>query len=337
MNTQYKVLVCDDDKAWYESIQPRIQSTIRKSTSLIPVVTYVKSPKEIRDRNLNEYDLFLVDYNFKENETGADIINLIRTNKVYTSVVFYSAQQDTRDVMKDLALEGVYSSNRDRETLLDKIKVVSQLSIKRLLDPNSLRGLFLTTVAEIEQKMDALLIHAHNQLVEACADKIQVRDFVKATLKGMLQSANANLKKLEQQSLDFNEMLAKRGFVDLYKKNQLLKDIIGHEMIKGRFQSAFKKHGIGQAKDLYKLIDEEIRLFRNELAHEPEGRLFNHMSEQVSKLDGNSERKKQMFQGHKSMDFSDESFKYLHYIVCLGQEYNSLMDDLIDALKLPET
>ena len=303
---------------------------------MTPKIDSINRIDELGNRNLNQYDLFLLDYNLEDEnkKTGADLISSIRSKDIYTVVIFYSSDDSLHQEIASKKLDGVYVCNRrDDEHLKEKIKVVSNLSVKRLLDPNSLRGLFLTSVAEIESKMDQLLPLIHDQLVKACAGKVQVRDYVKSTLKELLKREEQKIRKLDGSSLDFSSMVGERCLLDLSRKARLLYSMISNQYMKDKYSPVFSKHRMEISDSFIEVFDSEIRLFRNDLAHEPAERLFGHMRDRVSRLGEYPDRKQQILGERSLLDFQDESFKYLHYIVSLEREYNAFMDDLLEVTK----
>lgn len=57
--------------------------------------------------------MLLVDFNLKGDSSGEGVIQLIRSNNIYTDILFYSSHvQSVTDSMQKFGLEGVYTADR---------------------------------------------------------------------------------------------------------------------------------------------------------------------------------------------------------------------------------
>lgn len=342
MRNNYKVLLCDDSQTWIDSIHDDLYDTIRSSTGLFPDIDPVTTQEEFFKRNCNEYDLFLFDYKLHwGSQDGSNVIAGIRANKVYTTVIFYSSQDTLFDEIASKQLDGVYVCDRSNgDDLLQKVRDVSYLSVKRLLDPSTLRGLFLTSVAELEAKMDTILPKAHDLLMSKYSPSEHHRDFVadyvdkvKSNFDEFIEAANEEKNNISKLSFDFKSMIERPAFLDLYKKISLITTIIFNGKIQSTFRATFNKYNFPLNNEFALMLDHEIRLFRNELAHKNEDDILKSMAKQITNVQSNPTRYKQLFSDWDLGSYDEDLFKYLHYIVTLIKNYSDFFDSLDKCIK----
>lgn len=155
MDLKYKLLWIENDADWAASIEEDIQEMIEGfgfqfDKKLIP---------KQQDLNYNEYDLILMDLNLADGNSGDLLIQKIRGLGVYTDVVFYTAggYSKIKEKVQDLGLEGVYFSDRDIDSFLNKVKSVVLTTIKKVQDLNNLRGLVMAEVSELDAQMEEII------------------------------------------------------------------------------------------------------------------------------------------------------------------------------------
>lgn len=131
--------------------------------------------KKLRARDV---DLFLIDYNLKNNVLGSNIIQEIRKeNDIYTDIVFYSSLSsdfigtvkssfDSPNAME--YFDGVYIVPLGDE-FVDKIQYVVNKIIKSWYNVHSIRGIVLSKASKFEHIVSAIII-AH---YEPCLEEIK--------------------------------------------------------------------------------------------------------------------------------------------------------------------
>lgn len=167
--SQFKVLWIDDQTQKCKRDAKSIESFI-ESMGFEPVVTFEddisdaslreqggRINREIKARNV---DLFIIDYNLKNEIFGSDIIKEIRSNNdIYTDIVFYSSDPETlRDTVKktfDEAsimnyFDGVYVVPLGDE-FIPKIQYVITKIVKSWYNVHSIRGILLSKASKFEQ------------------------------------------------------------------------------------------------------------------------------------------------------------------------------------------
>ena len=105
--------------------------------------------------NYNEYDLILMDYKLSDGNKGDSIINKIRELNVFTEIVFYSSSnlEELRLTIQKNGLDGVFCVSRSEAAFLPKVKDIINLTLRKVLDLNALRGIVMATVSDYDEKM----------------------------------------------------------------------------------------------------------------------------------------------------------------------------------------
>ncbi len=160
MNLIFKVLWFDDTADFFHSLDldPFVDQV--RSWGFESSFELVTTPDEFMRREpFKDYDLIVVDYNLGDNQPhGETFIKRIRDHKVYTELIFYSAQPSANlwAAISQAQLEGVYVANR--QVILDKLLSVAHQSVHKILDLNNMRGMVMAEVGDIDGIIDAILI-----------------------------------------------------------------------------------------------------------------------------------------------------------------------------------
>lgn len=139
--------------------------------------------KAIRARDV---DLFVIDYNLKNNLFGGDVVEEIRQNNdIYTDIIFYSSSTDSLiDAVKNSFdsessmkyFDGVYIAPLGDE-FTEKVRSVILKIIKSWYNVHSIRGILLSKASKFEQ-MIANIIYANYR---PCLDKLKENLAIKGT------------------------------------------------------------------------------------------------------------------------------------------------------------
>ena len=116
--------------------------------------------------------MIVVDRNLEERKGGQDFIADIRSSKIYTEIIFYTAM-NTSDLWEEIyknKLEGVYVSNRD--DIFSKIIKVGEQSIRKILDLENMRGIVMAEVGELDLMLDEIIIIGSDGLTETQRQEI---------------------------------------------------------------------------------------------------------------------------------------------------------------------
>lgn len=171
--SRFKILWIDDQK---KKCKKDIRSVSRIIDSLgfepdIKVVDDI-SKESLSCGTLNreicarDVDLFVVDYNLKNELFGSDIVKEIRNNNnIYTDIVFYSSMEDSlinavktsfdAESIMDYC-DGVYIAPLGNE-FAEKIHYVITKTIKSWYNVHSIRGILLSKASKFEQLVSKII------------------------------------------------------------------------------------------------------------------------------------------------------------------------------------
>lgn len=158
MRLKYNILWVDDHKDDYIEIEmdKNIEAYI-KGLFLDPSIDFFDNVGDAeKSASQKHYDVIFSDYNIDE-KTGRDLIIDIRNKHVNAEVLFYSAQQDPPLLDKDRISFFRLMSNTAYATLEARMKEMIDLTLEKLNDLTSLRGLVMAEVSELDEKMENLI------------------------------------------------------------------------------------------------------------------------------------------------------------------------------------
>jgi CheY-like chemotaxis protein len=186
MKLEYKILWIDNDLQSYidnDSVKDIEEFLLEKGFE--PIIEKVFDEVNL-DQFItkHEYDLIISDYNLN-NTTGDAVIKSIREDKqLDTEILFYTAQSsymNNEQVMKNLAFKERLTFQVGRDTLLQKIEKVIELTLKKLLELNATRGLITAATSELDVEIEEIvmqLIVKHNKsaddLKQIVTDKVHI-------------------------------------------------------------------------------------------------------------------------------------------------------------------
>ena len=174
-----------------------LESDISESSMQSPDGTLYK---KLRARDV---DLFLIDYNLKNNVLGSNIIQEIRKeNNIYSDIVFYSSMNsefigtvkasfDSPNAME--YFDGVYIVPLGDE-FVSKIQYVVNKIIKSWYNVHSIRGIVLSKASKFEHVVSKII----NEHYEPCLAEIKVALHEKG--ENVCKSTNGKWAKVEKES-----------------------------------------------------------------------------------------------------------------------------------------
>lgn len=225
MHLEYNILWCEDNDTWFEQRSEELSPILEEATSLPVRITQKTSVEGVNATILNDYDLFLVDYNLRTQSKGADLIELLRREHVCASIIFYSA--DGADVLRgklyEKRIDGVFVLSRDDEGFNEAVRSISKTVVKKMLDVNALRGLLLSEVAVIEQKMNQLIANTCFSL-DGKPALLDVARLLEKYKEKILEQHDKRIA-LEQSISSIEGLQSSRSF-DLYKKSCFIQNLI---------------------------------------------------------------------------------------------------------------
>ncbi len=166
MKLRYRILWFDDDPDWVEELSEEVVKIVQlegficeNDADIIKIST--KSEFNEDHGTYSDYNIILMDFDLGYYESGADIIKDIRDGNHYTDVLFYSNQETDEEKLRKLIserqIDGVYCSERDDHFFLEKFKQIFLSTIKKIQDPENLRGLVMAEVSDLDDKKKKIL------------------------------------------------------------------------------------------------------------------------------------------------------------------------------------
>lgn len=224
MTLDYKILWIDDNDKFFANHRDYIVEFLEEKGFEAKITEY-KSFEEFVENEKSEahqkiYDLFLIDLNLDNGNTGDQIINKIRKH-VLTDIIFYSTSlKDVRDKINENNIEGIYATSRDKEDFEEKVIDVIDVTIKKVQDVNNLRGLIMAEVAELDRLKKSILLKYNAKDL----NNIKFKKYVKEDIFKQINEELADLEcvinpEYEHCDMDFEKLL-NNFFYDSFKKSR---------------------------------------------------------------------------------------------------------------------
>ncbi|MCB2226683.1 MAG: response regulator [Desulfarculaceae bacterium] len=237
MNLVYKVLWVDDQPVSIRGSVEEIGEHIDK-LGYEPNITVLTpmAERELDDAIENKlWNLIVVDYNLTKEMSGKDFITKIREKGIIASVVFYSADPAmVEQEIKKSALEGVYWASRDDE-LEETLKNVIEYTLRIVMNVNSMRGLVMAEVAEMDYDMEDIIRAHHKNLDNGGKQKIEL-DIYRRIEKSN-NDRSSQIKRIAEE-LSLEKCLDWR-VIDSDKRRRTTQKILGQCKIDGDEFSVF--------------------------------------------------------------------------------------------------
>lgn len=216
MKLVYNILWVDNENGIYKNHKEDILEHLEQ-LGFEAKIKYLYSYEEFIDANLNleEYDLFILDYKLKLGQDGNQIIKIIRSDN-YTEIIFYSGvPNEARKQVFDDKSNGIYITSREFDEFEKDVLGLIDITIKKVQDVNNLRGLIMAEVAELDRIKE--------DIIKKASYKIDNKLLERYTLK-KIKSSGQSCKNVAQRHLDdisnvtFESLFEKIGLVDSNKK-----------------------------------------------------------------------------------------------------------------------
>ncbi|UYO32288.1 response regulator [Bacillus halotolerans] len=157
MSLKYKILWFEDNCEIVSDYSNDIKEFL-EDLGFQPIIVHKEDGKELEVALQEDFDLILTDLNLGEDSTGDKLIEKIRDHSILTEVLFYSgnAQGINNIITKHQWIERV-SFSVGIENLPKKIKQLISLTIKKLQEANTVRGIVMAETSELDMKMLVIL------------------------------------------------------------------------------------------------------------------------------------------------------------------------------------
>lgn len=267
MQIEYKILWIDDEKL--KSQISRVKRYLEDELHFVAKIVKCKSEAELNKKKMNfeNFDLILLDYQLSNSKTTDNILKKIKSKNYCSEICFYSSKGNFLDHVKEdvMSFEGVFFQEGRRE-LVDKVKDIINLTLKKFQDLNNLRGLVMAETSDLDGiKVDILEKALKKKVINELFFYENVISIIISFHKGQIKEINKYCDKKVNTIL---ESIEKK-----YPKHTLDK-LIG----KNCFNSDLKKDAIDKIIKILRLkskynnkeYKKEIQSKRNKLGHERE-------------------------------------------------------------------
>lgn len=223
MKLNYKILWIDDQIEDYieMGIKSEFESYLNSLGFEATVETFENGGKAEESLKKVKYDLILSDYNIEGGDEQGDVlIRKIRSEGVFTEILFYSAQSDFEEIAKNLYTDRVsfFSLINDegmREFKERTYKLIN-LTIDKLQELNSIRGLVMAETSELDNTIMDILSSVFSIV---SSETTQLREYLLKILKESTKSNYDRSNKLDNVD---NQIIIKERILDADKKARVI-------------------------------------------------------------------------------------------------------------------
>ncbi len=302
MRLQYKILWLDDKIA--EFTDDEIIEEIKKflfSYGFIPEIDACDNPNDFFKLLDDSYDLILTDYHMNDMD-GDRVVEKIRGSEyeILTEILFYTAKADLADVSKIdrvsfLETGGVTKDHVD--AILNKVKELIYLTIRKAQDLNNLRGLVMAETSELDSLM--------KQILALTALKSKVSE------KRISEKYEKMLKKSKEKSSEIESYTIPTDFIKLTKTHHFTSGISYDFLYHFSKDKSNDMDPIILLPYIKQVIEE-----RNNLAHNPE--------------DSSTPDKMIIIKKGKPLEYDENKFIEIRKDI---QKYKQIFQEIINSLK----
>lgn len=257
MKLEYNILWIDNDiQDYIDNGEVNNLNLFLEGLGFEPTIVTVEDEAELDNFIFrHKYDLIISDFNLNAT-TGDIIIEKIRTEKGFsTEILFYTAKsnfRDNPDVKERLAFIDRITFHSNRDTFLDKVEKLIELTLDKLLELNATRGVITAATSELDVEIEEICHTLLGQEIsEENKPKIEkiFRTDYKEIKKNFLKRCKAQR---DSHLLDYKLYFSQS---DAFRKWDILKELISLNIPNG-FDL-----------DLFKRYKDEVIGIRNKFAH----------------------------------------------------------------------
>ncbi|SMN16067.1 hypothetical protein CRYPA_1985 [uncultured Candidatus Thioglobus sp.] len=249
MKLVYKVLWIDDNQVFFKNHESVISEHLEDKGFVCDITKYTSisefEDKEASSEHQKLYDLFLIDLNLDNDDTGDQIINNIRENTL-VDIIFYSTVLDNvRKSVSENNIEGVYITSRNKDDFEEKVTDVIDVTIRKVQDVNNLRGLIMAEVAELDRIKKEII----KKFTQNNPDHNELKKYIRdSVFKKFNNDKNTfyHLSANDETYININvEELVDNLIYDSYKKARTVQKIADNEFtLKDYNQDIIKKRNV---------------------------------------------------------------------------------------------
>lgn len=218
MKLIYNILWVDNEKGIYENHKDDIFEYLEE-LGFEAKIKFLDDYQSFIDANLNleDYDLFILDYKLKLGQDGNEIVEIIREDN-YTEILFYSTvPEEARKKIFDDKSNGIYITSRNFDEFEEDILGLINITIKKVQDVNNLRGLIMAEVSELDRIKERIIIKY--------AKKNKCGTLEKYIIKTLKKSYDDNTKDVMKYTDSPIDEIIEKLYVDSDKKARTVKKV----------------------------------------------------------------------------------------------------------------
>ncbi|MFT6403938.1 MAG: CheY-like chemotaxis protein [Marinomonas primoryensis] len=165
MKLIYNVLWIDDRQRQVETAQNRVREKLARLGFELKLTKVEKVNDDNTLKSLltkNEFDLLVVDFKMQPDaKDGSELIKTIRRYCTATDIAFYSSETP-KQLRTKIDVDGVYCYSRNN--LPSEVMHLIDSRLKKLLDLNQMRGVYLAAVADFDHLIDEIIHCAFDKI-----------------------------------------------------------------------------------------------------------------------------------------------------------------------------
>lgn len=257
MQLYYNILWIDNDLPEYiERGSIDRLSDFLKDLGFQPYIVPLLDEADLDDQlNQTKFDLIISDYQL-DHTTGDRVVEHIRERKFLTEILFYSAKVNFKDELGDrFRFVDRVSFHLGRDTLLDRIEDLIELTLDKLLGLNATRGFITSETSQLDIVIEDLVMElVNNKLKFTQPDK-------DAVIHNYIDNSLA--KRAEQFKTRYEEIGFDNIFhsVEAYSKWQIFRALLK------QLNAALKSEEVKKFLSANATYFEQVIDVRNKFAH----------------------------------------------------------------------
>lgn len=259
---KYNILWVDDRKDEFVELDyPTILEEYVAKLYFELSIDFFESVEEAKEViRTTKYDVIFSDYNIGDNDRGDNFIAFIREQNVNTEILFYSALEKVPKLNIDrISFFNIPTPNGNPK-LLERMKVLIDLTVEKLADLQIIRGIVMSEVSELDVLMEKII---HKYFVESASEertqlfhKHITSDVEKSVKKKLITKIDCQKKCEHKWRGEAIENIISSLEFESSKKAKSI-----HHIIKGLEIDGFNK------ESFYSDYEKDIIIMRNNLAH----------------------------------------------------------------------
>ena len=232
MRIDYNVLWFENETRWLNPTKKNLSNFLddygfrldvteeKDDTNLEKIIDDIKN-------NIIDIDVIFMDYKLAKEQKGDSFIKAIREKELFTEIIFYSMEPNIKAIIEESvgSVEGIYYSTRGN--FLDKVKTVIKHTIKKVQEVNSMRGLIMSAVSDLDEKMFNII--ENSILSTKIANGVEIgktiSEYTFTVCEEFLQTKNKNFNKYKAEN-DLTSLINDTLIFDLSKKSKVVQKVI---------------------------------------------------------------------------------------------------------------